>query len=63
LAGLDNVTPPRAPREVWISPAIESCEIILAKNEGGIFFDSAIWLVAALWLGSSLDKYTIARNA
>ena len=30
-------TPPRAPREVLISPAIESCETIFARKDGGIF--------------------------
>jgi hypothetical protein len=42
---------------------MDNCEMILARKEGGIFLDAAIWLVAALWAGSSFAKYSIALNA
>src|SRR3990172_4402636 len=47
--GRTSVTPPRAPREVCKSPAIDSCEMILARKEGGIFCSSAMKLVAVRW--------------
>ena len=48
--------PAACARLVCSKPAMDNCEMILARKEGGIFISCATVLVAARWLGPCLAR-------